>query len=597
MEPGEFLRRHPPFDRLAPGQMRDLEQDLEVVLLTRGAAALRRGGPRAEHLWIVRKGSVRLERDGQLVQVLEEGDAFGFPSLIGRAPPHVDAVAAEETLAYRLPAATFDRLMDVPSFSEFFLLDLTDRLKRAAEPAPQPFGADLARPARALVTREPVRIGADATVGEAARRMRDEGVSSVLVDGDPAGILTDRDLRARVLAEGLGPDARVDAVATRPLVTLDAAASMFEVLLFMLERRVHHAPLVEAGRVTGVLTDTDLLRAQVASPLALLKRISSADGARDLGHYADALAAMVDSMESGGLEAVQVARVVSRLNDALVVALLRTAEAELGPPPGPYAWIVFGSEGRAEQTLLTDQDNALVYADGAAQHYFERLATRVVDGLLAAKFPPCPGGFMASRWHHPLDRWLRLFRGWITEPSPQALLEASSFFDYRRVHGALDLAPLDAVVGGAARESRFLAFLAKTALGFEPPLGAFRQVRAEHGGVDLKRGGLMPIVGLARVAALEAGVAARPTLDRLAAAAAAGTLAPDAAATLAEAFRFLMRLRLRDQLRARREGRPGGAARLEDLTALERAHLKDVFVAVRESQSALRLRYAVDRLG
>ncbi len=600
MEPAEFLRSHPPFDLLRPEQFRIAEDGLEVAFVPRGERVLQRGGARATHLWIVRKGSVRLERDGQTVQVLEEGDAFGFPSLIGRTHPHVDVTAAEDLLAYRLSATVFDRLMQVPAFSEFFLADLSDRLRRAASVESLPMGVDLAQPARDLVSREPECIAADATVGDAARVMRQAGVSSVLVRGEPMGILTDRDLRGRVLAEGRGPDTPVADVMTRPLVTLDAGASLFEVLLLMLERRVHHVPLATAGRVTGVLTDTDLLRAQVRSPIALLKRLSSDEGRRDLPGYGAEIAHVVESLFAAGLEAVQIGRVVSRLNDALVSSLLRAAETELGPPPGPYAWIVFGSEGRMEQTLLTDQDNAIVHADvaGADAGWYRALAERVVKGLLEARFPPCPGDFMATHWCHPVSRWLDVFRGWIRTPDPQALLDASSLFDFRAVHGSLDLAPLHAVLHEAAQQKTFLAHLAKTALVFEPPLSPFRQIREREGGVDLKKGGLLPIVGLARVAALEAGADARSTIERLDAAGAAGTLSREGAATLAEAFRFLLRLRLRDQLQSARAGRPvGNTARLEALTPLERAQLKDVFLAVREMQAAMRLRFATDRLG
>ena len=599
MEPAEFLRQQPPFDQLGPAEFRLAEEAIEVAYLARGEVVLRRGGPRAEHLWVVRKGTVRLERDGQAVQVLEEGDAFAFPSLIGRASPHVDVVAAEDVLAYRIPAAVFERLMEVAAFREFFLLDLGDRLRRSAALQAPPLGLDLGQPARALASRDPVAIAPGATVGEAARVMRDRGVSSVLVGPGPDGILTDRDLRSRVLAEGRGPETKVAGVMSAPVAMLAADASLFDVLLLMLDRRVHHVPLAEGGRVVGVITDTDLLRAQVQSPLALLKRVATGDPA-ELRDYADALLQIVDSLFAAGLEAARIGRVVSRLNDALAAALLRRAEEELGPPPAPYAWIVFGSEGRMEQTLLTDQDNALVYADAGEAHerWYAALAERVGEGLRAARFPDCPGGFMATRWRMPLARWRETFRGWIATPDPRALLDASSFFDWRAVHGTLGLEPLEDVVRGAARERLFLAHLAKTALGFEPPLGAFRQIKLDHGGVDLKKGGLMPIVGMARLFALEAGVGARGTLERLAAASAAGTLSAEGAATLAEAFRFVMRLRLRDQLQAVRAGRePRPVARFEGLSSLERGQLKDVFLAIREMQDAVRLRFATDRLG
>jgi CBS domain-containing protein len=204
---------------------------------------------------------------------------------------------------------------------------------------------------------------------------------------------------------------------------------------------------------------------------------------------------------------------------------------------------------------------------------------------------------MATRWRHPLAEWRRLFQRWVEDPRPQALVEASNFFDFRRVHGTLGLEALDETLLRAGREGIFMAQLAKTALGFRPPIGMFRQLRAEHGGVDLKAAGIMPIVGLARLHALAAGSRARPTLERLQAAAAAGTLSAAGAATLAESFRFLLRLRLRSQLAALGRGEaPAQAARLDELSALERQYLKETFLAIREIQEATALRYGADRL-
>jgi CBS domain-containing protein len=599
MGPTRFLRSHPPFDRLGPEALRTIEESLDVAYHTQGSCILKRGGPPGQSLFVIRKGAVRLERDGQLVQLLEEGDCFGVPSLIGRTSPHLDAVALEDTLLYQISEPTFARLITNPAFSEFFLADLSARLRQSGGQQPTRLGADLATPVSAFGRRPLLFVPPGVSVREAALRMREARVSSVLVEGFPAGILTDRDLRGRVIAEGLGPETPVRDVMTRPVKTLPADATLFEALVFMLEHDVHHAPIEENQRIVGIVTDTDILRLHNKSPLYLLRELRTPRTPDSLSQYSLELAAMVEALAWGGLEAAQIGPIVSRLNDTLVVRLLRAAEEELGPPPTAYAWIVFGSEGRMEQILLTDQDNALVYRDDTpeAKTYFASLAARVVNGLIAARFPPCRGGFMATNWHRPLAEWVRLFRGLVRTPEPRALIEAANFFDYRSVHGDLELDPLRDILLQAGGEKIFLAHLAKAALGFRPPLGLFRQIRAEEGGVDLKKGGIIPIVSLARLFALEAGVEARPTLARLAAAAQAGALSKEGAETLSEAFRFLLRLRLHDQLRAMRAGQPPGhKARLEEISPLERRHLKETFLAIREIQEATSLRYAVERL-
>jgi CBS domain-containing protein len=604
MDPLDFLRLHPPFDRLGPGELARLGESLEIAYAPRGARLLSRGGEPARFLSVVRKGVVHLERDGEVLRALEEGDCFGFPSLLGRASPHADVVAAEDALLYQIPEATYGKLLESsPGFAQFFLQDLAGRLRQAAG-TPLPLGRELTAPVGRLQLSPPVTIDPGASVGEAARRMRDARVSSLLVvapeGAEPPGILTDRDLRSRVLALGKGPETPVGEAATRPAATLSAGASLFEALLFFLENGVHHAPIEEGGRIVGMLTDTDLLRLEGRSPLAVLRAIDRLAGPSGLSSYGREIAGTVEAQVASGVEAAEVGRIVSRLNDALVRRLLRLAEEELGPPPAPYAWIVLGSEGRMEQALLTDQDNALVFGDGGddrAAAYFEALAERVVGGLLAAGFPPCPGGYMATRWHRPLPAWVELFRGYVERADPESRLAAVTFFDFRAVAEGLGLAPLDEELRRAGREAGFLTLLARDALVFTPPLGLLHQVREEEGGVDLKKGGIAPIVGLARLYALAAGSLARPTLERLAAAGRAGTLSAEGAGTLAEAFRFFLRLRLAAQLRALRAGEaPGNRVRLGDLTPLERVHLKEVFLALREIQEATALRFATQRL-
>jgi CBS domain-containing protein len=247
-----------------------------------------------------------------------------------------------------------------------------------------------------------------------------------------------------------------------------------------------------------------------------------------------------------------------------------------------------------EQTLLTDQDNALVYEGGDEERpWFARFAERANEDLEAAGFPRCPGGYMARRWHGPLEEWEARFAGWLDDPKPKSLLNAAIFFDYRRVAGALDLGPLDAVLARAARERVFLSALAKAALEFRPPTALLLRLRAEK--LDLKLQGISPIVFLARPYALEVGSKARNTLERLDAAVAAGLMGSDVRATLREAYRFLLGLRLRLQIRMLSEGRPAvNEVSLSELSTIERSRLKDSLRAVREWQETAAFRYRTD---
>lgn len=601
MEPVEFLRRHAPFSQLGEPGLERLESALEVQWAPAGETILRQGGEPARFVWVVRKGAVRLESGGRPVDVLGPGETFGYPSLLSGGEPQRDAVALEDCLLYRLSEAVFRKLLEEPEFGDFFLEGLARRLRSVSRARGNGvLAGSLGVPARQLISREPVTLSCRATVGEAARRMREQRVSSLLVEDTCRGILTDRDLRTRVLAEGRGPETPVEEVVSRPLKTFPAGGSLQEALLFMLHERIHHLPLEEDGRIVGLITDSDLLSHQLASPSHLLRQINRARVASELTEYAVGVAGMVETLHAGGTGAAQIGRIVASLNDALVQKLLTFAERDLGPAPCDYAWIVFGSEGRKEQALLTDQDNALIVAEEseAATAYFGRFAERVVGDLEKVGFPRCAGGFMATNWCRTLAEWRRLFARWTEEPQPQALLEAANFFDFRKVWGGLDLEPLEEAIDAGSGSRTFLAQLAKASLGMRPPIGLFHRIKEDDGAVDIKAGGLMPIVGMARVHGLEAGSRERSTLGRLEAARTAGTLSDEGCEGLVESFRFLFGLRLDAQLDALRRGTtPEHRVSLDSLGPRRRHHLKAAFLLIREMQEAMSQRFGATLLG
>lgn len=454
----------------------------------------------------------------------------------------------------------------------------------AAAPLLQPLGEVCRRPA--------IAIAATATVGEAARLLRREGVGALLVAAEPPGIVTDRDLTRRVLAEGKGPETPVAEVMSRPVHQLDAAATLLDAQLVMAERRLRHVPVTEGGEVVGVVSASDLLRLQANDPLSLSRRVE--EGRLPPGGYATEASQLVRHLRASGVEAPRIGLAMAALADGLVRRLLRQAESELGPPPRPYAFLVYGSEGRREQLLPTDQDNALVWAEGAAgeddgavEGYFAAFAARVVEGLIAAGLPECPGGYMATRWRFSLTAAEATLRAFLERPRAETVLDACTLFDFRVAGGELAIEPL-ARLRSEAREARhFLRLLAADAAGFKLPLGWLGRLREGEGGFDLKRGILL-IVAVARLFALAAGSPAVGTLDRLEAAEA--TLGESDARTLAEAFRFLVGLRLDEQLAG--HGR-GSKVKLAALNAMEHQFLEDVFAFLHDLQNALPQRFAL----
>jgi CBS domain-containing protein len=600
MEPRDFLGLSPPFDRLDASALRSVERTLEIAYAPRGEAVLRRSDPPNSYLYVIRKGAVRLERNGATVQMLEEGELFGYPSLLSGDSPTVDVVAEEDCLLYRIPKVTFDELIRIPAFGEYFLEQLAGRLRSSLGGEPRLLAGSMSSHVAQLVGSAAHFIPPGTPIVEAARILDREHVTALIVEGDPPGIITDTDLRSRVVAAGRDPSLPVHEIMTRQLISVPARATLFEALVIMLERRIHHLPVTDEGRIIGLISDTDLLRHQLKSPLYLLRLLEKLEEPSDFHGYAREVAAMVDVLFQSNLDVLEIGRVVATLNDAAAKRLLRLAEQRLGAPPTDYAWIVFGSEGRMEQALLTDQDNALVYRDDVpeAAEYFAQLAESVVAGLEKLGIPRCAGGFMATRWRKPIAAWKRQFSDWIATPDSQALIDAANVFDFRPVHGELSLEPLQEAIREAGRHRLFLGRMAKNALEFRPPLGLFRRIREKAHGIDLKKGGIIPIVALARVHALSLGIDARPTVERIEAAAGReGGISGEGAEVLREAFLFLLHLRLADQLRAHRAGQPvGNSIRMHELSPLHRRQLKDTFLAIAEFQEAMAQQYSTGLL-
>jgi len=596
-DPVTYLRSHEPFHSLPAALFDEVARSVEVGFYAAGERLAAVGAEPLRHLYVIRKGAVRLERDGQTLQLLEEGESFGYTSLItGKAT--LDVVVEDDLLAYRFPGPVFARLLADARFASHFAVGLSERLRASLEHSPvATFQPDLGARVETLVRRPAVWAEAGATVGEAARIMSQEGISSVLVRTDPPGIITDRDLRNRVLGAGLGPETPLLGVMSRPLRSVPAETPIYDAWTLLLDRGLHHLPVTRGGDIVGVLSSTDLMRSTATGPMAVLRGVERLPGRESLPGYAARVTEMVSGLLAGGLETTVIAGLVARLNDALMRPILRWAEADLGPPPAPYAWIVFGSEGRMEQTLLTDQDNALVYADEGAAHagWFGRLAERVNADLEAAGFPVCPGGYMARSWHGTLSSWKERFQGWIDVPTPKAQLVASIFFDFRRVGGELDLEPLERLLDSAAGKPLFLRMQAQDALRFRPPQGLLLRLRGASSEVDLKLQGISPIVLLARCYALAIGSRSRATLARLAAAARAGRLSEEEATAVTEAYRYLLALRLRLQLRMASAGKPvGNKVRLTELTGMERSRLKDAFRAIRVWQEESAYEFKVE---
>jgi CBS domain-containing protein len=611
-----------------------------------GAVILEQGGPRSESLYLIESGTAHVEateeRPGavaQLVEVCGEGEVFGAASVLDRDPQaraRFTVRAAEDLVCYLIPRERVLWLVDRFPVVADALARRNHRLLRRAtaeilsRSEPSVRGVDfglqaLVEPVSTRVRRTPVVCAPDTSIAEAARLMTDADIGSIPVVDEqerPLGIVTDSDLRRTVVAQARSVADPVSSIMSRPVVALRQSDPALEALRLMSDHGINHLVVVDArSRVRGVLSSGDLLLVQGNTPAAVLRNLETASNLDELAEARAQLTALLEDLVRVGVEPENATRVITALNDrasrrALVwaeaeatAALVEEADAEFRPPS--FCWLALGSEGREEQTLATDQDNALIHGadagDALANRWLEVFSTRAIDSLERLGFPRCPGDVMASNphWRRSLAGWRAQIGRWIDVADEQAMLESTIFFDFRPLYGdaALARALGETVRAEIPRNDIFLAHLTSAALRNRPPLGLIRTFVVERGGehrdtLDLKERGMAPLVDAARVLALGNAIASTNTFERLSAAAEARAISPELAEDAREAYAFLMLVRIQHHLELQSQGRaPDNHINPDELSSLQRRTLKVAFQVVQAVQSALTDRFGGYVLG
>ena len=493
----------------------------EPEVTPRGKAIFAQGAGPVESVWVVRSGSVEVIHDGRVLDLLGPGELFGHASMISGLPTGFEARAAEDTVCYRIPADVIRPLLARPDVLRFVARSIVNRTVPATAPPD-----DQVRVAT-LIRTPPLLCQGTEPIREAARRMTEESASAVLVPLPGSfGIVTDRDLRRRVIVPGLSPDAPVSSIMTAPAYTVTPDRLGGDVLLDMLERNVHHIPVLSAaGQVLGVVDDGDLVAADGRKPLLLRRAIALAESPAELATAAAGLNPAIIALHDARVTAEQVTAVRSVVLDALTRRLVELAVRDAGPPPVPFTWFALGSLARREAAPSSDVDSALAWdgtVQGDAADYFRRVTRAVDEGLRACGISPDEHGASAANpiFARSLASWRRAARSLSEDPTQdKALILVSVLADSRPVWSSDG-----AATGGGLWEGQptpeLLRLLARFALSFRPPTGFLRDFVVEHSGerrgqLDLKHGGMIPIVDLARWAGMAAGVAGASTRERL----------------------------------------------------------------------------------
>ena len=623
-----FLEKIPPFQFLPATEIRSLARTMSLEYFPKDTVILTAGREVSGTLYIVQKGAVKLGIRTQVGKELvldmrSEGEVFGVLSMMGRDVARLDVVAMEDTLCYTIPADEVQELIEKHhEVSDYFVrTSITRYMDRSLNELRMQVNllGSTEQLLYSLAVGDVARHAAvscieTSTIREAAKTVTSSKSGAVFVvdsAGRAIGAVTDRDFAKKVVAGGISIEEPVTRIMTSPVVSVESNDRLFQTLLIMLSRNIHHILVTQDGAPMCVLTSHDLMLLQGKSPVSLARHIEQQQTLDDLVVAQKRIGELMPLLMREGARASHITRVVAELNDRVITRVLELAEEKLGTPPVPYCWIVLGSEGRREQTFKTDQDNALIYADpptelrSQAADYFEKLAVYAQEALERCGYPACTGGWMASnpRWRMPLAAWQAMFQEWIGEAAYHAVEDALILLDMRPVTG--DFSLYETLSAGITEQlktaSFFKSILACISVGRKPPLGFFRTFVLDRSGehkeeLDIKSTGTGPIVEAARLFAVDAGIAQTNTVDRLSTLRAAGYMDEKVLLEMQEAFEFLTLLRLENQLQQAREGQPlSNYVNPRKLTHLQKGLLREAFQTVARVQSLIddRFRTAV----
>ena len=586
-----FNASNAPFDRLTPGEVEAARAALDIAYFRQGETIIARGGA-PESLFIVVKGCVE-ERDGdELVALRGPGDAFDSRAVVeGRGANAF--VAREETLCNLLPRALTLRLINRnPRFAAFFYRDISRKLDAAArqEEAAR-FSPLMSARVRELSMRPPAFVDASDSIESVGRKLREARVNAAFVrDGARVGVVTGMNLAKAAILDGQPISACVGPLAHYDVVAVASDDFVSQALLLMTKRNKRRVAVVDDGAYVGVVEDIDLLSFIAGNAPLVAQRIDAAATVAELGDAAAMIERQTRLLRRQGVRVEAVAEIVSDLNRHLFAKLFALVASPAIRERG--CLIVMGSEGRGEQTTRTDQDNGLILSAPVAEAELKAFRADFSGALTRFGFPPCPGGVMAVNplWSKPIDDYRADFRRWLAAPDETAHMNVAIFYDAETVAGDAELlrrakrALIDAVSG----ERAYLAHFARAVDAFPTPIGLFNQLVASQGrgdGLDLKKGGVFPIVHGARALALERGLTETGTTARVARLAEIGALSRAFARELIEALRFLMTLRLDAELAA---ATPHGLVRPSELSIMERDLLRDAFRIVKQMREVVR---------
>jgi CBS domain-containing protein len=618
---GDFLKTHPPFSLLERELLAAIARKVVVQYRQPNEIIFRQGEMPGKFIYVVREGAVQLLREEEqgpvLIEQCDEGDVFGIRPLVAKDSYAMTAKVVEESLIYAVNIEGFEKaLLENPKVA-FYLAGNFAALEKDRWIEAD---ASLLEIQTIDRSKEPVVCRPNTPVKEAALTMSAEEVGSIIVVDEqkrPIGIITDKDLRRQVATGHIDIDAPVSVIMSSPVVSIRPDATVADVQIEMVRRRVHHLCLTQDGTdqspVIGVISEHDLLVIQGNNPAILIREIARARSAVGLRRIREKAESLLRKYLYQEVSIAYISTVMTEVNDALLRRIIELSLAQMDSegfsrPDVPFCWLALGSQGRGEQLLRTDQDSALVFGNVEEENlektrrYFLEAAGKAVLMLQQCGFEYCPAGMMASNpdWCLSLDEWKVQFTKWIIEPTPKAVMYCTVFFDYRPIYGHSILAEelTRHIFAEIDKQTVFLSFLAKNALENPPPLTFFRSFMVEAGGehkdeFDIKARAMMPLADAARTLILEAKVEKiNNTFRRFEKLAELEPQNRDIFEQAADAYEVLMRYRALQGLKQRDSGRYFNPS---ELSKMERLNLRNSFRPIKDIQAMLNQRFQLQQ--
>ncbi len=623
----DFLKQFPPFDVLKKEELFSIAGQIRVLYIQKGEYIFQQDTSCHEEFYIVREGAIGLYRDVKddqdLVDICDTGDLFGLRIMIIKKNYRMSARADEESIVYAIPATVFEPFIEDNKEVNRFLLGTfatharnyyteTEKGQKIDNTISIEVANDLSALRSITYNKKPITCSLDDTIQDIAKKMTKKKVSCVVITDQnkcPLGIITDGDLRAKVATGFSLITDTVSKIMISPVVTYSKKLTVAEAQIALIKHNISHLCITKDGtihsKLTGILSDHDVLVSFGNNPSVLIKEARRVKKIQKLRYIRKQTEKLLKSYLEQDIPTPHILHIISEINDALIVRIIELSLKEMpSPPPVKFCFLVLGSQGRSEQLLATDQDNAIVFEDvdeenyKATQNYFLALANIITKGLHTIGFEYCPAEMMASnpRWCMSLSKWSSQFKDWMTTPTEEGTLLSSIFFDFQYIYGDATMADTlsDVVFDGVNKSNRFLGLLGVSALQKPSPLGFFKQFLVEQNGehkdtFDIKIRAMMVLIDAARILTLQYNLkGVNNTLQRYSKLAEIEPKNADIYESCAKAYRVLIKFRTRQGLLHKDSGR---YIKLNTLSKKDKLRLKRCFRPIRDIQELLNIRF------